>query len=106
VAAGTSDPERGGSSFVVAAATNTSSLLTVSSQIKNPLTSAGRIVDIGLEFWAVFVVTAQAELGWRPNDPELVESLRSGSTGTSEPWPSTLGSQRRRRRPPAQPPEP
>ncbi|HEV2994109.1 MAG TPA: hypothetical protein VG012_06815 [Acidimicrobiia bacterium] len=35
-------------------------LLTVSSQIKNPLTTAGRIVDIGLEFWAIFVVTAIA----------------------------------------------
>jgi len=35
-------------------------LLTVSSQIKNPLTSAGRIVDVGLELWAVFVVTVVA----------------------------------------------
>jgi hypothetical protein len=35
-------------------------LLTVSSQIKNPLTSAGKIVDIGLEMWAVFVLTAVA----------------------------------------------
>src|ERR1700687_3556055 len=35
-------------------------LLTVSSQIKNPLTTAGRIVDIGLELWAVFVVTVVA----------------------------------------------
>ena len=35
-------------------------MLTVSSQIKNPLTSAGRIVDIGLEVWAIFVVTAVA----------------------------------------------
>jgi hypothetical protein len=35
-------------------------LLTVSSQIKNPLTSAGRIVDVGLEVWALFVVTAVA----------------------------------------------
>jgi hypothetical protein len=35
-------------------------MLTVSSQIKNPLTSAGRIVDIGLEVWAVFVVTVVA----------------------------------------------
>jgi glucose uptake protein GlcU len=30
-------------------------LLTVSSQIKNPLTSAGKIVDVGLEVWAIFV---------------------------------------------------
>ena len=35
-------------------------LLTVSSQIKNPLTSAGKIVDVGLEAWAIFVVTAVA----------------------------------------------
>lgn len=35
-------------------------LLTVSSQIKNPLTAAGRIVDVGLEIWALFVITAVA----------------------------------------------
>ena len=35
-------------------------LLTISSQLKNPLTAAGRIVDIGLEAWAIFVVTALA----------------------------------------------
>jgi hypothetical protein len=35
-------------------------LLTVSSQIKNPLTPAGRIVDVFLEIWALFVVTAIA----------------------------------------------
>ena len=35
-------------------------LLTVSSQIKNPLTSAGRVVDVFLELWALFVVTAVA----------------------------------------------
>jgi hypothetical protein len=35
-------------------------LLTVSSQIKNPLTFAGKIVDIGLELWAIFVVTVIA----------------------------------------------
>jgi hypothetical protein len=35
-------------------------LLTVSSQIKNPLTLAGRIVDVGLEVWAIFVVTVVA----------------------------------------------
>jgi hypothetical protein len=35
-------------------------LLTVSSQIKNPLTSAGKVVDVGLEVWAIFVVTAVA----------------------------------------------
>jgi hypothetical protein len=35
-------------------------LLTVSSQIKNPLTWGGKIVDIGLEIWAIFVVTVIA----------------------------------------------
>lgn len=30
-------------------------LLTVSSQLKNPLTSAGRVVDVALELWAVVV---------------------------------------------------
>jgi drug/metabolite transporter (DMT)-like permease len=35
-------------------------LLTVSSQLQNPLTTGGRIVDVGLEAWAIFVVTAVA----------------------------------------------
>jgi hypothetical protein len=35
-------------------------LLTVSSQIKNPLTAGGRVVDVLLEVWALFVVTAVA----------------------------------------------
>jgi hypothetical protein len=35
-------------------------LLTVSSQLKNPLTPAGRIVDVGLEVWAVVVVAGSA----------------------------------------------
>jgi hypothetical protein len=35
-------------------------LLTVSSQIKNPLTAGGRVVDVFLEIWALFVVTAIA----------------------------------------------
>jgi hypothetical protein len=35
-------------------------LLTVSSQMKNPVTSGGRVVDIFLELWAIFVVTAVA----------------------------------------------
>jgi hypothetical protein len=35
-------------------------LLTVSSQIKNPLTTAGRLVDIFLEVWAVVVVAGSA----------------------------------------------
>jgi hypothetical protein len=35
-------------------------LLTVSSQLKNPLTTGGRIVDMLLELWAVFVVAGSA----------------------------------------------
>jgi hypothetical protein len=39
---------------------STVQLLTVSSQIKNPLTAAGKVVDIFLEVWALFVVTGIA----------------------------------------------
>ena len=39
---------------------STVQLLTISSQIKNPLTSAGRVVDVLLEAWAIFVVTGVA----------------------------------------------
>ena len=35
-------------------------LLTVSSAITNPLTAGGRVVDVVLEAWAIFVVTAIA----------------------------------------------
>jgi hypothetical protein len=35
-------------------------LLTVSSQIKNPVTVAGRVIDVGLELWAVVVVAGSA----------------------------------------------
>lgn len=35
-------------------------VLTVSSSLKNPLTVLGRLVDVGLEAWAVFVITAIA----------------------------------------------
>ncbi|HZT93151.1 MAG TPA: hypothetical protein VE985_01570 [Gaiellaceae bacterium] len=35
-------------------------ILTVSSSLKNPVTSSGQVVDVVLEFWAVFVVTAVA----------------------------------------------
>ena len=35
-------------------------LLTVSSQIRNPLTVGGRIVDVALEIWAVIVVAGSA----------------------------------------------
>jgi hypothetical protein len=35
-------------------------LLTVSSQLKNPLTPAGRVVDVALELWAVVAVAGSA----------------------------------------------
>jgi voltage-gated potassium channel len=35
-------------------------LLTVSSQIRNPVTTGGRIVDVALEVWAVIVVAGSA----------------------------------------------
>jgi bifunctional ADP-heptose synthase (sugar kinase/adenylyltransferase) len=35
-------------------------LLTVSSSLKNPVTTAGKVVDVVLEAWAIFVVTAVA----------------------------------------------
>jgi hypothetical protein len=38
----------------------TTQLLTVSSQMHNPVTTGGRIVDIFLEFWAITVVAASA----------------------------------------------
>jgi voltage-gated potassium channel len=39
---------------------STVQILTVSSSAKNPVTNAGQVVDVGLEFWAIFVVTAVA----------------------------------------------
>jgi hypothetical protein len=35
-------------------------LLTVSSQIKNPLSAGGRVVDVALELWAVVAVAGSA----------------------------------------------
>jgi hypothetical protein len=35
-------------------------LLTVSSQLKNPITPAGRALDIALELWAIIVVAGAA----------------------------------------------
>jgi hypothetical protein len=35
-------------------------VLTVSSSLANPLTTAGKVIDVFLEAWAVFVVTAVA----------------------------------------------
>ncbi|MBA2298693.1 MAG: hypothetical protein H0W14_11735 [Actinobacteria bacterium] len=39
---------------------STVQLLTVSSQLPNPLTTAGRVVDVFLELWAIVVVTGLA----------------------------------------------
>jgi hypothetical protein len=39
---------------------STVQLLTVSSQIRNPVTASGKVVDVFLELWALFVVTAVA----------------------------------------------
>ncbi|HVI18562.1 MAG TPA: hypothetical protein VM712_09290 [Gaiellales bacterium] len=39
---------------------STVQLLTVSSQMRNPVTSAGRVVDVVLEVWAVIVVAGSA----------------------------------------------
>jgi voltage-gated potassium channel len=35
-------------------------LLTVSSSTTNPVTAAGKVIDVALEAWAIFVVTAVA----------------------------------------------
>jgi hypothetical protein len=35
-------------------------LLTISSSITNPVTAVGKVVDVALEMWAIFVVTAIA----------------------------------------------
>jgi hypothetical protein len=39
---------------------STVQILTVSSSLKNPVTSAGQVVDVVLELWAIFIVTAVA----------------------------------------------
>ncbi len=39
---------------------STVQILTVSSSLKNPVTHAGQIVDVALEFWAIFVVASVA----------------------------------------------
>lgn len=35
-------------------------LLTVSSSLKNPVTAPGKLLDVALEVWAIFIVTAVA----------------------------------------------
>ncbi len=39
---------------------STAQIVTVSSSFKNPVTHSGQIVDVALECWAIFVVTAVA----------------------------------------------
>ena len=39
---------------------STVQIVTVSSSFKNPITHAGQVVDVVLEFWGIFVVTAVA----------------------------------------------
>ena len=39
---------------------STAQIVSVSSSYRNPITNGGQIVDLGLEFWAIFVVTAVA----------------------------------------------
>jgi hypothetical protein len=48
------------SSFGDALFFTTVQLLTVSSQVRNPLTAGGRIVDVGLELWGVIAVAGSA----------------------------------------------
>jgi hypothetical protein len=52
---------------------STVQLLTVSSQLKNPVTAAGKVVDVFLEVWAIFVVTSIAgsfAAFFASNDPD------------------------------------
>lgn len=37
---------------------STVQLLTISSSLKNPLTAAGRVVDVGLQVWAIVIVAS------------------------------------------------
>jgi hypothetical protein len=39
---------------------STVQILTISSSLKNPVTAAGKILDVVLEAWAIFVVTGVA----------------------------------------------
>ena len=54
-------------------------LLTVSSSMTNPPTTVGKIVDVGLEAWAIFVATAVAgsfATFFSSGDASLSASLR------------------------------
>src|SRR5450631_1325970 len=46
--------------FGSAAFWTTTQLLTVSSQIKNPMSTGGRVLDVFMEIWAITVVAALA----------------------------------------------
>jgi hypothetical protein len=46
--------------FGSAAFWTTTQLLTVSSQIKNPISTGGRILDVCMEIWAITVIAALA----------------------------------------------
>jgi len=46
--------------FGSAAFWTTTQLLTVSSQIKNPISTGGRVLDVFMEIWAITVVAALA----------------------------------------------
>jgi hypothetical protein len=39
---------------------STTQLLTISSQLRNPLTSLGRVVDVSIQLWAIVVVASIA----------------------------------------------
>jgi hypothetical protein len=62
--------------FGVALFFSTVQLLTVSSQIKNPVTTSGRVIDVMLEIWAVIVVagSAGAIASFFSEDPRTGES--------------------------------
>jgi hypothetical protein len=64
-------------------------LLTVSSSMTNPVTSAGKIIDVGLEAWAIFVVTAVAgsfATFFSSGDASLSTSVRRYASRTSCSW--------------------
>jgi voltage-gated potassium channel len=61
-------------------------LLTVSSQIRNPLTTWGRVVDVFLEIWAVVVVAGSAGAMadfFHQGTAKRVATQRSRSSGQS-----------------------
>ena len=63
-------------------------LLTVSSSMTNPVTSVGKIIDVGLEAWAIFVVTAVAgsfATFFSSGDTNALASHRCSSVGLAQP---------------------